>query len=450
MVGRKWIVAVLSAVLLLFSGCTMMASVEELYALPRLPEEYQALGNQINAILSGGAEIISPTSGTNLQSVQIQDLNGDGVSEAIAFFRSNNDERPLKIYIFREANEVYEVAAVIEGSGTSIYSVSYLDMNGDGVKEILVSWRVSTQQALSVYGMEDMKPVLLMSAPYVRYETADLDDDDILELVILRGDEAETGGSLADYYDWDGANLLLRSAARLSVSVGELQWMQIGTLESGETAVFVTGRVAGVEENSRAVTDILIYRDEELNNIVLSQTTGISDQIARYLGIQPMDIDDDGATEVPMPAPLSTTEIGEEMWKIYWYNYDAGGNASRSVITYHNLTDSWYLLIPEEWNGHFTVMQNNTSTTEHATTFYGLSGRSADKVLFTIYTLSGDNRETQAAKGERNILRRQFNAVYAIEFGPNYDEWRYAAERAALIGGFNAITTQWSTGEEQS
>lgn len=448
--GRKWIIAALSALLLLFSGCTIMASVEELYALPRLPEEYQSLGNQIDSILYSGAEMISPTSGTNLQSVQLQDLNGDGVSEAIAFFRGNNDERPLKIYIFQEVNEVYEVAAVIEGSGTSIYSVSYLDMNGDGVKEILVSWRVSTQQALSVYGLEDLKPVLLMSAAYARYETADLDGDGMLELVLLRGDEAETGGSLAEYYDWDGANLLPRSAARLSVSVGELQWMQIGTLESGETAVFVTGRVAGVEENSRAVTDILIYRDDELNNVVLSQITGVSDQIARYLGIQPADIDGDGAMEVPMPAPLSTTEIGEEMWKIYWYDYDAGGNASRSVITYHNLTDSWYLMIPEEWNGHFTVVQNNTNTTEHSTTFYGLSGRSADKVLFTIYTLSGDNRETQASKGERIILRRQFNAVYAIEFGPYYAEWRYATDESALMDSFNAIMTQWSTGEEQN
>lgn len=447
--GRKWIIAGFMMLLpLLLGGCMMMASVEELYALPRLPEEYQALGSQIEAILAGGAETISPTSGTNLQSVQIQDINGDGVSEAIAFFRYNNDERPLKIYIFREADETYEIAAVIEGSGTSIYSISYVDMNGDGVKEILVSWRVSTQQALSVYGLEGLEPVLLMSAAYARYEAADLDDDGELELVVLRGDEEETGGSFADCYDWDGASLLLRSGARLSVAVSELQWMQVGRLESGESAVFVTGRVAGVEENSRAVTDILTYCDDELTNIVLSQTTGISDQISRYLGIQPADIDGDGATEVPMPAPLSTTEIGEEMWKIYWYNYDTAGIAGRSVITYHNLADNWYLLIPEEWNGHFTVVQKNTSTNEHATTFYGLSGRSADKVLFTIYTLAGDNREAQATKGERTILRRQFSTVYAIEFGPHYAEWRYAVEKATLVGGFTAITTAWSTGEE--
>ena len=433
---------------LALSGCMMMASVEDLYALPQLPQEYQALGNHLEEILSKGAEITSPTSGSNLQSVQLEDLDGDGVAEAIAFFRNNNDERPMKIYIFRALNDVYEQVALIEGGGTSIYSVRYLDMNQDGTKEILVSWRVGTQQALSIYALENLEPILLMASAYVRYESIDLDRDNAFELIILRGDETEAGSSLADFYDWDGASLLLKSNARLSVAVGELQWIRNGTLESGEPAVFVTGRVAGVEENSRAVTDILVCRDSELVNILLSQATGISTQIARYIGVQPTDIDGDGATEVPMPAQLPTVDNGEEMWKIYWSNYDAGGNATHSVTTYHNLTDSWYLLIPEEWNGRFAVVQDNTSTTEHATKFYSFSGGRVDKLLFTVYTLTGDNRETQATKGERMILRRQFSAVYAMELGPGYEGWRYALAQEDLMARFNAIVTQWSTGEE--
>ena len=79
---------------------------------------------------------------------------------------------------------------------------------------------------------------------------------------------------------------------------------------------------------------------------------------------------------------------------------------------------------------------------------YSFSGGRADKLLFTIYTLTGDNREIQATKGERTILRRQFGAVYALELGPGYEEWRYALEEADLMARFNAIVTQWSTGEE--
>lgn len=446
---RKWLGALMAFALpFMLSGCMMTASVEELYALPQLPVEYQALNAQLDAILASGAETTSPTSGANLQSVQLEDLDGDGVQEAIAFFRNNNDERPMKIYIFRVQEETYQQAAVIEGSGTSIHSIRYLDMNGDGVKELLVSWRVSAQvQALSVYGLDRLEPVLLMSAAYARYETLDLDGDEMLELVVLRGDESETGGSIADFYDWDGSSLLLMSGARLSVTVGELQWMQEGVLATGEKAVFVTGRVAGVEETSRAVTDILILREGELSNIVLSQSTGVSTQIARFLNIQPTDIDSDGVTEIPMPAPLLAGE-GDERWKIHWFSVASDGTAERRAITYHNLTDSWYLLIPEEWDGHFTVSQNNTSTTEHSTTFYSLSGGRVDEELFTIYTLVGENRETQAIRGGKAILRRQPNAVYAVQYTESYGNWHYTIDPKLVVARFNAITTQWITGEE--
>lgn len=446
---RKWL-GMMTAFLtpFLLSGCMMTASVEELYALPQLPVEYQALDAKIEAILASGAETTSPTSGANLQSVQMEDLDGDGVQEAVAFFRNNNDERPLKIYIFRVLGETYEQAAVIEGSGTSIHTIRYLDMNGDGVKEILVSWRAGAQvQAMAVYGLDGLQPVALMSTAYARYEPVDLNGDDLLELVVLRGDESETGGSLADYYEWDGAGLVLRSSARLSVTVGELQWMQSGTLENGETAVFVTGRVAGVEETSRAVTDILVCREGEISNIMLSQSTGVSTQIARFLNIQPADIDGNGVTEIPMPAALLAAE-GEEKWKIYWLSVAADGTVNQCAITYHNLTDSWYLVIPESWDGHFTVEQKNTSTTEHSTTFYKLSGGKVTEELFTIYTLVGENRETQAIRGGKAILRRQPNAVYAVEYAPGYEKWRYMIEPTELVARFNAITTQWITGEE--
>jgi len=447
--GKRWAVLAMAAVMMcLFSGCMMTASVEDLYALPQLPEEYQGLSDQIDEILSAGAEYTSPASGTNLQSVQLEDLNGDGSAEALAFFRNNSAERPLKIYIFQDVDGGYQQAAVIEGSGTSILSIRYVDMNRDGVKEILVSWRVSAEvQALAVYMLEDLQPVMLMSSVYARYEVVDLDDDDVQELLVVRSDETDSAGSVADYYDWDARNLLLNSSARLSMSVAELQWVQTGMLQTGEAAVFVTGRVTGVEETSRAVTDILTYRQPDLTNIVLNSSTGVSSQIARFLNLQPTDINGDGATEVPMPA-LLPSEGEENYWKVYWFSYEDDGTALQQAITYHNQTDSWYLLIPEAWDRRFAVRQENTSTTEHETVFYALEGRQPGEELLTIYTLTGSNRDAQATAGERTVLRRQSNVVYAIRFEEAYDSWRHAVSEAEVAQRFNAILTQWSTGEE--
>lgn len=428
----------------LLSGCMMTASVEELYALPKLPDEYRELGAQMDAILSSGGEYAAPTAGSNLQPVQLEDLDGDGVEEAVAFFRLNSEERPLKIYIFRSVEDTYVQASVIEGSGTAVHSILYEDMDHDGVKEILVSWRVGAEvQAMAVYALEDLEPVMLMSAAYTRYEVIDLDSDDVMELVVLRGDEAETGGTVADYYDWDGGSLVLRSSARLSTTPAELQWVQTGTLQGGETALFVTGRVTGVEETSRAVTDILTYRDPDLTNIVLSGSTGVSTQISRFLNLQPTDVNGDGITEVPRPAELPAA--GEDVcWKIYWYCYAADGTPYQQAITYHNQADSWYLLVPDTWDTHFTVRQDSSGAAERSATFYSVSGGTVKEPLFTIYTLTGTDREARAAKTGRSILRLQPETIYAVAFTEAYDQWRYAIDREELAGRFRPILAQWS------
>ena len=99
---RTWpVLPVLLALLL--SGCVFSSTVDELYQLPQLPAEYTELQNLLDAIQDQGAEYAAPTSGANIQPVQLVDLDGDGTQEAVAFFRRTGDEQPLKIYIFQSA-----------------------------------------------------------------------------------------------------------------------------------------------------------------------------------------------------------------------------------------------------------------------------------------------------------------------------------------------------------
>ena len=141
----------------LLSGCSMpdlTANPADLYALPTLPAKYTELNAQITAILADGAEYAAPTSGTNIQPVQLVDLDGDRREEAVAFFRNSKDEKPLKIYIFTADGEEYRQTDLIEGSGTGIYSVAYNDLDGDGRQELAVGWRVTTDvQWLEVYAL---------------------------------------------------------------------------------------------------------------------------------------------------------------------------------------------------------------------------------------------------------------------------------------------------------
>lgn len=253
-----------------------------------------------------------PVSGSNIQPVQLEDLDGDGEEEALAFFRNSADEKPLKIYIFTAGKQGYEQAAVIEGTGTSIYSIAYEDLDQDGRKELLVGWRVNTDLlALSVYTLRSGEPEeLVQGTSYVKYAVNDLNQDGLWELVVLRADEE--GNGIADYYCWQEEEFQLRTSARITSTMAELSQqgrVKSGVLQDGTPALFVTG----VEESAWMVTDILTVKNGELVNILLSDVTGVSSEIAPFSSLYPEDINGDGITEVPHPEPIPAWgNVGED------------------------------------------------------------------------------------------------------------------------------------------
>ena len=115
------------------SGCTFFdSSVEQLFTLPRMAEEYTGLSQQIDSLIDQGYEYASPSGGRNIQSVQMVDLEDDGIQEALVFLRRSSDEKPLKIMVFRLEGDTYRCFCTIESSGSAVDSVYYQDLNGDG------------------------------------------------------------------------------------------------------------------------------------------------------------------------------------------------------------------------------------------------------------------------------------------------------------------------------
>ena len=433
---RTWpVLPVLLALLL--SGCVFSSTVDELYQLPQLPAEYTELQNLLDAIQDQGAEYAAPTSGANIQPVQLVDLDGDGTQEAVAFFRRTGDEQPLKIYIFQSAGGTYRQAALIECGGTSFSGIQYVDLDGDGSLEVLAGWRATAElQALSVYSLHRFVPTLLLSTNYVRFAAADLNEDGRQELTILRSDGEE---NVAEFYGWRiNGTLALQSGTRLSMTMAELQDVTIGTLSQGEPALFITG----VAEETRAVTDILACRDNRLVSLTVNPSTGVSTEIFRYVGLRPTDIDEDGATEVPMPALLPSEE-GELSWKIYWRRYSGDGRSQEVALTYHNLEEEWFLLLPEEWDDRIMVSRSGGSE-ERATTFRCLRQNQWTDFL-TIYTITGSSRESRAARGDRFILVRQGGGtIYAASFPEEGRPWIYGLNEEELRQRFRIIPGEWS------
>ncbi len=285
------------------SGC-MGGEMSEMFALPQPPDDYKSLNAAIeNVIQTTGGESIAPQTGANTQTVQLQDLDGDGVQEAaLAFFRVSDAEKPLKIYVFKmQEDESYQVDTVIEGVGSAINSVAYENVGGSSEKEVVVSWQISaTDYTLGIYSMDDMEGIeLLWVSSYTRFRLTDLDQDGQKEAVVLNMVSGEEQAAWADYYDYDGAAMALKATASLSAGVNEIRSLRGGSLTNGVPAVFVT---SSFSDSTDQVVDILACPDNTFANITLNSETRRSEETVRaYTAVSGADINADGVMEVPRP-----------------------------------------------------------------------------------------------------------------------------------------------------
>ena len=397
--GRKFARALaLAALCLLLGGCAMNVSTDKLYALPSLPAEYASLEAEINALLSDGAEHAAPISGSNLQSVQMVDLDGDGVEEAVAFFRKATDERPVKIYFFRSNGDSYEQMALIEGTASSIYSITYYDLDGDGRREILVGFKSGTElQVLAVYTLRGSEPLNLLTTAYLRYAVSDLNGDGRQELTVLYS--GEENRCMADCYTWDDRELSCISTLELSFSASELSRVAAGALSDGQQALYVTG----VADNSVAAYDILTVKNGVLRNVTQNTASSAADGGFRFLSLYPTDIDGSGVIEIPEPIPFPPLDE------------------------------------------RVSLLRAGTPD-ENAVLFFCRSSDGQLQPFLEICALTGSAREEHARRGDRFVLARQVETVYTAELLP-CDDWDGAVDEETVKKSFSLIVAEWTTGE---
>ena len=416
------------------SGCTVFdSSVEQLFTLPRMAPEYTGLSQQLDSLISQGYEYASPSGGRNIQSVQMVDLEDDGRQEALVFLRRSADEKPLKIMVYRlDGDDSYSLLCTIESSGSAIDSVYYQDLNGDGRRELIVGWRISADvQTLAAYSIEP-EPVALMSCGYSRFSIQDLNGDGAPSLLVIRADGEL--GPVAEFYGWQEEQMGVSYRCRLSSSMTALNRGSVvtGMADRDTPAVFITG----VDTTSMAVTDILIYRPEAgLVNVALDKTSGVSAAVYPYRQMSPQDIDGDGIIELPCPLGDTPTEQTDGL--VSWMRWKTDGRFEQTAKTYHSQSGGWYLTIPTSWWTWDVTAVTGGMINENQMTLH-ING---DAVL-TVYTITGENRDSRSRIGSRIVLRRQTATVYAGEI---YEiATYYGMDEDLLRRSFRLILPAWN------
>lgn len=428
----------LLTVVLLLSGCGMQ-TVDMMYCLPKRSDEYRMLQRVIDSTMSG-LQYCAPTSGENQQTVQLADLDGDGIEEYLLFAKGSAED-PLRILIYRQAGEVFEHMTTIESQGASFDRVEYVDMDGSPGVEIVVGRKLSDQVigSVSVYTFARGEAEQLMNSGYVKFLCADLDADGKGELMILSDVSDNSGNGVAVLYNYTGDRLERSAEVDLSKPADCVKRIMTGKIHGGVPAVYV----ASSDDGSTIVTDIFAVKKGVFTNISFSNESGTSVKTLRNYYVYADDIDEDGILELPSLIIMHAEgdSRGGEQYQIRWFAMDLEGNEVEKLHTFHDYAGGWYLVLEEEWASRLSV-----ELEENAWVFRIRDAETENyDEVFRIFALTGDSRDAAAVEYNRFVLHRTDSIVYAAKL--EAASAGYGITQQNLVNAFHLIVMDWQTGE---
>lgn len=434
---RISILLILAAVCLL-SAC-QIRTVDQMYRVPKRPESYDDLQSVMDSAMTG-MDYSAPRAGENQQTVQMADLDGDGIREYLLYAKGDGD-KPLRILIFTQSTDGYVLLDTIVCTGSTFDLVDYVQMDGLGGMEIVVGCQISQDvpRSVCVYTLEQGSLHQLFSTNYSKFLTCDLNEDQKMELLVLRpGVDTEQG--MAELYSVEDGVVERAKEIQMSGPTEKLKRVITGRLHGGRPAVFVA---TSVEENA-IITDVYAMIGDVFTNISLSKDSGTSVQTLRNYYVYADDIDEDGEVELPSlitMKPLQQENKVDQQYLIRWYAIGEDGSETDKMHTYHNYLGGWYLQLDPAWTDRITVSQDGNV---YAFYLWDENYLTSQKI-FSILVLSEQDREEQAVLDNRFVVYKSESVIYAARL--EVASGALCLTQNELIESFHLIRQDWKTGE---
>lgn len=429
------ILTILAALLL--SGCTM-TTIDQMYCLPRRSEEYNNLQSAMDMAM-GEMEYCAPVAGENQQTVQMADLDGDGILEHLLFAKGTA-AHPLRILIFRYVDGDYVHVDTIRSNGSEFDQVEYVKMDNSGKTLLVVGRKISDQviRSLSIYAYTPNGMEQLVATNYRKFLPTDLNNDGISELFVLRPGMTEADNGVAEFYTLQNGTMERSNEVNMSQPVDKLKRIITGKLQDDVHGVFTASSVG----DTAIITDIFVITNGLLSNITISNDAGTGVQTMRNYYVYADDIDNDGVVELPnLLTPESTNELIGMDDLILWYAMNATGEKVDKMYTYHNFVGGWYLRLDSAWADAVTV--SNVGN-RYEFFIWDKDSQTSNRVL-TIYVSSSQPRSNNDELNGNIILLKTESITYTASLDEAAE--KYDITKEFVIDGFYLIHEDWKTGE---
>lgn len=319
-----------------------------------------------------------PSSGEYRSAFILRDLDLDGKDEAIVFYTLKSDETVVRTTILDMVNDKWKVIYDEPGYGTNILSVSFDDLNSDGNLEIISSWSLfesTTSKTLAIHsimtgGEEPIELETLVNQSYTFAKVVDMDSDGVDEVLVTWLDA--TDQNLPKSYasllkqDKDGTINQMGENILLDASVSSYSSLKLEKNSNGKTIAFLDAykgedtmitEVIWWDETERTLVAPL-FDSDTLNNI----------KTLRSPAIPSVDIDSDKEIEIPINIPQKGKEYEKEtQLNLFAFAVPNGNELVPKCYGYINTLMDCFFKLPAGYENHILAYRLSD---EYVTTFY--------------------------------------------------------------------------------
>ena len=357
------------------SGCSSVDN-SDILRPPRATGEKAYIENIIKIKAGGDYTLKYPKSGDYRSAIILQDIDNDGIEEAIALYKPSGELSITHILFMKQINGQWKEIGDYEGISNNIDEISLADIDGDGKNEVAVSYlsSVSTLKQMAVYVIEEVKTKYIeIKNGFNDFVIMNIDDErkDSILMMSLATQDVDASASLIQY-STEKEKMFVRSVVSMDSSVIQYSLVQSGFVNEEIVGVFVDG-----ELNENGQVTQLIYWDDKTSTLLnplyeKSKEEGVlTNETIRIGTVNCNDIDGDAITEIPTIRifPLEekeslTSACGLTAWNEFNVENKVLLEKLQTVIM---ITDGYYFSLPKKWANTVTARQDlNTRTV----TFY--------------------------------------------------------------------------------
>lgn len=398
-----------------FSGCNIIDNTNDMVSPPELTGDMSPIADALYKSVGTSCNLKYPSAGDRRSAIVQEDINGDGIFEAFAFYSTNDDEMTtMHINVICQLNGKWCSVSDQTIIAIGVEMVDFCDLDGDGTEEILIGWEVNgnNEKQLSVFTFEQNSLSQKLLQAYTSFMCCDLDSNGTNEIFVHLLNTAEKANK-AMIYNYMGGEMAQTAGCVMDGSVKSAESPVLSTLSSGQKAIYID-EIKGVG----SVTEVLYISKGELINPLLDTVNSFENILTlRAASLKIQDINSDGTLEIPVASELpNATDSDEKLYYTNWCSFN-GEKLSVKMVTIVNTVDGYYLTVPNSMVGYLAVRKDIDN---HERKFYHYDSKNnvLGKLLFTVTAVDADDwASKEFDHGDKIEIARNDTTVFVTELG---------------------------------